>query len=95
MGVLAQTWFPGVLLGGYCFVYGLTLGFLAATRKWPMLAYGLQYGLLALCAVLVGAGIVLYATGQRSSLWQAYGIAGGIGLIAAWGMGVALKGLYR
>ena len=90
-----QTWFPGILLGGYCLIYGLTVGFLAAKRTAKKLAYGLHYGMLALCAALLVSGTVLYVADQERAIWESYGIAGLIGLTVALGMGVALKALYR
>ena len=95
MDLFLIAWFPGVLLGGYCMVYGITIGILAAKRRARHLAYGLHYGMVGLCSVFLASGVVLWVADQERAVWEAYGIAGLIGLMVALGMGVALKALYK
>lgn len=92
---MIQPWVPGVLLGGYCLIYGLAVGFLAPRRRARGLAYGLHYGLLGLCAGLLLVGALLFGVGWGGDAWMWYALAGSSGVLVAAGLGVALKAFYR
>lgn len=93
--LLIQPWVPGALLGAYCLVYGLAVGFLAPRKAARGLAYGLHYGLLGLCALMLVVAALLFALGKSSDSYMWYAIAGLSGLMVAAGLGVALKAFYR
>jgi hypothetical protein len=77
----AYAWIPGTLLGVAGGLEGTLVGMFAPRGKLKSLVLGVHFAIMAICAVLLVAGVVALLAGQPYGVWYGLGLPGLLGLV--------------